>query len=103
MTAQKWHMTTIKWYITSYNEDFGLIRLDFMRYLSFLEPFVQVEKVLYSLSTCFEVLKMSTGNKIRLVSVPTTRVSEVNHPNAIVPPKLLKQKITNPAINTNEV
>ncbi len=41
---------------------------------------------------------MSTGNKTKLVIVPTTKVKEVNQPIACVPPKLLKQKITNPVI-----
>ena len=45
----------------------------------------------------------STGNKIRLVSVATNSVTEVSHPKDLVPPKLLRQKIMNPAINTIEV
>jgi hypothetical protein len=44
-----------------------------------------------------------TGRKTRLVSVASTRVKDVSHPNAWVPPKPLKQKMTNPAINTREV
>jgi hypothetical protein len=43
------------------------------------------------------------GRKIRFVSVAITRVSEVSHPRAWVPPNPLKQKITNPAISTSEV
>jgi hypothetical protein len=35
--------------------------------------------------------------------VATNNVTEVNQPNANVPPKLLAQKITKPAVNTNEV
>ena len=35
--------------------------------------------------------------------VATNNVTEVRHPNAMVPPKLLKQKMINPAIKTNEV
>jgi hypothetical protein len=46
---------------------------------------------------------ISTGNKTRLVSVPVTNVSDVSQPNAFVPPKSLKQKITNPATSTSEV
>jgi len=46
---------------------------------------------------------ISTGNNIKLVNVPTTNVKEVSHPNALVPPKWLKQNITKPAINTKEV
>lgn len=46
---------------------------------------------------------MSTGNKTKLVIVPTIKVREVNHPKACVPPKLLKQKITKPVIKTKEV
>ncbi len=44
-----------------------------------------------------------TGNKIRLVTVATNKVKDVNQPNAWVPPKPLKQKITNPAISTMDV
>jgi hypothetical protein len=47
--------------------------------------------------------RISTGSKIKLVNVPTTRVNDVSQPRAIVPPKLLKQKMIKPAINTNEV
>ena len=46
---------------------------------------------------------MSTGNKTKFVMVPTISVKEVNHPNALVPPKPLKQNITKPAIKTSEV
>ena len=45
----------------------------------------------------------STGNSTRLVTVAVIRVTEVSHPRAKVPPKLLAQKITNPAVRTNEV
>lgn len=44
-----------------------------------------------------------TGNKTRLVKVAVKRVTDVNQPRAMVPPKLLPQKIINPAINTNAV
>jgi hypothetical protein len=35
--------------------------------------------------------------------VPTTKVNEVSHPSAFVPPNSLKQKMINPAISTKEV
>lgn len=44
-----------------------------------------------------------TGNKTRLVNVATNNVTDVNHPRAMVPPKLLPQKIMKPAVNTNAV
>ena len=44
-----------------------------------------------------------TGNKTRLVKVAVNSVTEVSQPSAMVPPKLLPQKIINPAINTNAV
>jgi hypothetical protein len=40
---------------------------------------------------------------MRFVIVPTNNVTDVSQPNAIVPPKLLKQNIINPAISTIEV
>jgi hypothetical protein len=43
------------------------------------------------------------GNKTRFVKVAVTKVSDVSHPNACVPPKPLKLKIIKPAINTREV
>jgi hypothetical protein len=46
---------------------------------------------------------IKAGNKIKFVKVLTTSVSEVSQPNALVPPKSLKQKITKPATNTKEV
>jgi len=46
---------------------------------------------------------MSAGNKVRLATVATTKVNEVSQPNALVPPKPLKQKITKPAIKTMDV
>ena len=46
---------------------------------------------------------MSTGNNTRLVKVAVSNVTEVSHPSANVPPKLLAQKIINPAVNTREV
>ena len=39
-----------------------------------------------------------TGSKTKFVSVATSNVPDVSHPNALVPPKLLPQKIMNPAI-----
>ena len=45
----------------------------------------------------------NTGRKTRLVIVATNKVMEVNQPKAMVPPKLLKQNIMNPAIKTSEV
>ena len=50
-----------------------------------------------------DIVINSTGNKIKLVIVPITKVKEVSLPKGLVPPKSLNQKITNPAINTNEV
>ena len=54
---------------------------------------------------CFSGLKINkrTGNKTRLVIVATNKVTDVSHPNANVPPKLLAQKITNPAVKTSDV
>lgn len=46
---------------------------------------------------------INAGNKIKLVKVLTTKVKEVNQPNAFVPPNSLKQKITKPATKTMEV
>jgi hypothetical protein len=45
----------------------------------------------------------NAGSKIRLVNRATRRVRDVNHPKDFVPPKLLKQKTTKPAIRTSEV
>lgn len=50
-----------------------------------------------------KVLIISTGSRIKLVKVPTTSVKEVSHPRALVPPKSLQQKMTNPAMSTREV
>ena len=44
-----------------------------------------------------------TGSKIRLVSVATNNVTDVSQPKDLVPPKLLMQKITKPAISTSDV
>ena len=44
-----------------------------------------------------------TGNRTRLVSVATNNVTEVSQPSAKVPPKLLRQKIMNPAISVSDV
>ena len=43
------------------------------------------------------------GSKTRLVMVAVISVKEVSQPSDCVPPKLLKQKMINPAINTSEV
>ena len=51
----------------------------------------------------FWVSRSSTGNKTKFVIVATNKVTEVSQPKAIVPPKLLPQKIINPAINTSDV
>ena len=51
----------------------------------------------------FNKLIINTGNKTKLVSVPTNRVNDVSQPKANVPPNLLKQKIINPEIKTNDV
>ena len=45
----------------------------------------------------------STGKSTRLVTVAVIKVTEVSQPKAKVPPKLLAQKMTNPAVRTNEV
>ena len=51
----------------------------------------------------FPSITINTGNKTKLVIVATSNVTEVSHPSAKVPPKLLAQKIINPAVNTREV
>jgi hypothetical protein len=43
------------------------------------------------------------GKRIKFVRVAVIKVREVSHPKALVPPKLLKQKMINPAIKTREV
>jgi len=48
-------------------------------------------------------LNSNTGRKTKLVIVAITSVNDVNQPNARMPPKSLKQKITKPAVNTSEV
>ena len=53
--------------------------------------------------TLFLVSNSKTGKRIRFVKVATSNVVEVNQPKAKVPPKLLKQKITKPAIKTKDV
>jgi hypothetical protein len=56
--------------------------------------------------SCYFFLLMArirTGNKTKLVMVPTTSVSDVSHPNALVPPNPLKQKIMKPAMSTRDV
>jgi hypothetical protein len=56
-------------------------------------------------SHCFLELNNNnkTGKKIKLVMVATNKVTDVSHPNANVPPKLLAQKMMKPAVNTSEV
>jgi hypothetical protein len=49
------------------------------------------------------MLNNNTGSNKRLVIVATNKVIEVSHPRAKVPPKLLAQKIINPAVSTSEV
>jgi len=51
----------------------------------------------------FSRLSNNAGRKTRLVTVANINVNEVSQPNALVPPNPLKQKITNPAINTIDV
>jgi hypothetical protein len=46
---------------------------------------------------------ISTGKSTRFVRVPTTRVKDVNQPNAFVPPKSLNTKMIKPAIRTRDV
>jgi len=45
----------------------------------------------------------SAGSNTRLAMVAVINVSDVSQPKACVPPNLLKQKITKPAINTIDV
>ena len=45
----------------------------------------------------------SAGSSVRVSRVATTSVGDVNYPNACVPPKPLKQNITNPAVKKIEV
>jgi hypothetical protein len=40
---------------------------------------------------------------MRLVIVAENKVTEVSQPNAKVPPKLLAQKMINPAVSTSDV
>ena len=53
----------------------------------------------------FDLIKdlINAGSNTKFVSVLTTKVIEVNQPNALVPPKSLKQKMIKPATNTKEV
>jgi hypothetical protein len=53
----------------------------------------------------FDLIKdlIKAGSNTKFVSVLTTKVMEVNQPNALVPPKSLKQKMIKPATNTKEV
>ena len=46
---------------------------------------------------------INTGNKTKLVTVAVSNVTEVSHPSAKVPPKLLAQKMINPAVRTRDV
>ena len=43
------------------------------------------------------------GRRTRLEKVAVIKVKEVSQPSAFVPPKPLKQKITNPAMSTIDV
>jgi hypothetical protein len=52
---------------------------------------------------CLLVFNNNTGSKTRFVTVATNNVTEVSQPKAMVPPKLLKQKMIKPAISTNDV
>jgi hypothetical protein len=45
----------------------------------------------------------NAGNSTRFVKVAVTSVRDVSQPKAMVPPNRLKQKMTKPAISTNEV
>ena len=58
---------------------------------------------LFGISFFGDINNNNTGNKVRLVKVATNSVTDVNQPKANVPPKLLKQNMTKPAINTSEV
>ena len=53
----------------------------------------------------FDLIKdfIKAGSNTKFVSVLTTKVIEVNHPSAFVPPKSLKQKMIKPATKTKEV
>ena len=52
---------------------------------------------------CLEKLINNAGSTTRFATVAVIKVKEVSHPNACVPPKELKQKITKPAMSTIEV
>jgi hypothetical protein len=58
--------------------------------------------VIYAYLDLINVL-INAGSNTRFVKVLTTKVIEVSQPKALVPPKSLKQNITNPATNTKEV
>jgi hypothetical protein len=45
----------------------------------------------------------NTGKSTRLVMVAENSVTEVSHPNANVPPKLLAQNMMKPAVSTSDV
>ncbi len=65
-----------------------------------------LKSINYFLSACFlfgASQSNNTGNKTRLVKVAVNKVTDVNHPNAFVPPKPLKQNMIKPATNTNDV
>lgn len=49
------------------------------------------------------VVKSITGNNTRFVIMATKSVREVSQPNAWVPPKSEKQKMTKPATSTRDV
>ena len=65
----------------------------------------QKKSIFYSTTAAFFGASNNNkaGNKIILVSVATNNVTEVSQPKDLVPPKLLMQKITKPAINTSDV
>ena len=51
----------------------------------------------------FPSITINTGNKTKLVMVATSNVTDVSQPRAKVPPKLLAQKMINPAVRTRDV
>lgn len=50
-----------------------------------------------------KIINNSAGKKTRLAIVAVTNVKDVSQPNALVPPKALKQKMTKPAVSTIDV
>ena len=88
-----------------------LKKLTSFLFLVLLYPQNSVKKTLKTLDFYFTVTfpflglnnNKRTGNSTRFVTVAVINVTEVSHPKAKVPPKLLAQKMTNPAVSTNEV